>query len=294
MTLTGVSLFAGVGGFDLAMQRNGIDVKAAVEIDDAARGVLAHRFPDVQLFTDVCEVTGDQLRAAGFIPERGVLTGGFPCQDLSTAGKRAGLSGARSGLFWEICRLLDETKAQWFVLENVPGLLSSNQGRDMGTVVGALAELGYGIAYRILDAQYFGVPQRRRRVVIVGHLGDNGHSPAQVLALTESSSWRTEPRNTTRKAVTRNVGDSVESDSTSGVSNSLSLPPTSVWPVRAQQHHVNYSVTRPQVSDGLGSDDMTWLPIRNVVGALSIGAHPGGFNGQDAYTGQVAIRARIC
>jgi DNA (cytosine-5)-methyltransferase 1 len=165
--LTGVSLFAGVGGFDLAMQRIGIDVRAAVEIDPKARAVLARRFPETVLFNDVTEVTGDDLRSTGFVPDRGVITGGFPCQDLSVAGRRAGLAGARSGLFWEIVRLVDDLAPRWLVLENVPGLLSSNGGRDMGVVLGALGDLGYGWAYRVLDAQHFGVPQRRRRVFIV-------------------------------------------------------------------------------------------------------------------------------
>jgi DNA (cytosine-5)-methyltransferase 1 len=167
MTLTAVSLFAGVGGFDLAMERNGIDVVAAVEIDTKARAVLARRFPETALFPDVTEVTGDDLRRAGFVPERGIITGGFPCQDLSVAGRRAGLAGARSGLFWEIVRLVDDLDPRWLVLENVPGLLSSNGGADMGVVLGALGDLGYGFAYRVLDAQHFGVPQRRRRVFIV-------------------------------------------------------------------------------------------------------------------------------
>lgn len=184
--LTGVSLFAGIGGFDLAMQRNGIDVKAAVEIDRRCRQVLARRFPDVALFGDIQEVTGGDLRAAGFTGPTGVITGGFPCQDLSVAGRRAGLAGARSGLFWEILRLLDETQSKWFVLENVPGLLNSQRGRDMGVVVGTLAELGYGLAWRVLDAQHFGVPQRRRRVFIVGCLGDPAGG-AEVLLERESS-----------------------------------------------------------------------------------------------------------
>jgi DNA (cytosine-5)-methyltransferase 1 len=170
--LTGVSLFAGIGGFDLAMQRTGIDVKAAVEIDAKCRQVLGRRFPESSLFGDIQEVTGADLRASGFAGASGVITGGFPCQDLSVAGRRAGLEGARSGLFWEIVRLLDETQSKWFVLENVPGLLNSQRGRDMGIVVGTLAELGYGLGWRVLDAQHFGVPQRRRRVFIVGCLGD--------------------------------------------------------------------------------------------------------------------------
>jgi len=180
-----VSLFAGVGGFDLALERAGVPVVASVEIDKHARGVLQQQFPNTTLLEDVKDVTGDQLRELGFEGSDGIIVGGFPCQDLSVAGKRAGLAGGRSGLFWEICRILDETKAKWFVLENVPGLLSSNDGRDMGTVIQALVERGYGVAYRILDAQYFGVAQRRRRIFIVGCLGDNGRAPAEVLALIE-------------------------------------------------------------------------------------------------------------
>ena len=181
--MNAVSLFAGVGGFDLALERNGIDVVAAVEIDANARGVLKHRFPKTTLFNDVCEVTGEQLIAAGFDPRDGIIVGGFPCQDLSVAGKRAGLAGKRSGLFWEICRLLDETRAQTFILENVPGLLSSNNGRDMAAVVQALVERGYRIGWRVLDAQFFGVPQRRRRVFIVGSLGNTWRSPEEILAI---------------------------------------------------------------------------------------------------------------
>jgi DNA (cytosine-5)-methyltransferase 1 len=169
---TAVSLFAGIGGFEQGLARAGVRTVASVEIDDKARGVLKHRFPDVALFNDVREVTANDFLAAGFNPERGILTAGFPCQDVSLAGKRAGLAGSRTGLFWEIIRIAEELKPKWFLLENVPGLLNSNGGRDMGTVVRALAELGYGVGWRVLDAQHFGVPQRRRRVFLAGCLGD--------------------------------------------------------------------------------------------------------------------------
>ena len=182
---TAVSLFAGVGGFDLALERAGVKVVASVEWDKNAQNVLRKQFPNAEVFGDIQGVSGEQLRAAGFNPEDGIITGGFPCQDLSVAGKRAGLAGSRSGLFWEICRLLDETRTQTFILENVPGLLSSNNGRDMAVVIEALVERGYRIAWRVLDAQYFGVPQRRRRVFIVGCLGNQGRSPEEILAIAE-------------------------------------------------------------------------------------------------------------
>jgi DNA (cytosine-5)-methyltransferase 1 len=187
MIKTGVSLFAGIGGFDLAMERAGINVVATVEWDKHAQNVLTRRFPNSKLYGDITGVTGEQLINAGFDPANGIITGGFPCQDLSVAGRRAGLSGSRSGLFWEICRLLDETKAQNFILENVPGLLTSNEGRDMGTVIRALEERGYSIAWRVLDAQYFGIPQRRRRVFIVGCFGDDWRTPAKILDIQEGS-----------------------------------------------------------------------------------------------------------
>ncbi|CAB4177900.1 Dcm Site-specific DNA methylase [uncultured Caudovirales phage] len=185
MSLTAVSLFAGIGGFELAMERVGIRPVASVEIDQKASGVLSERFPNTQVFGDIKGVTSGDLLSAGFNPANGVITGGFPCQDLSVAGRRAGLAGERSGLFWEIHRLIDETKTKWFVLENVPGLLSSNNGQDMGIVLGSLAELGYGLAYRVLDAQHFGVAQRRRRVFIVGRLGDDWRTPAEILDIGE-------------------------------------------------------------------------------------------------------------
>ena len=211
---TAVSLFAGIGGFDLALERNGVKVVAAVEIDKKASAVLAKHFPNTKLFGDIQEVTGEQLIEAGFDPRNGIFTGGFPCQDLSVAGKRAGLVGKRSGLFWEICRLLEETKAESFILENVPGLLSSNEGRDMAAVVEALVELGYGIAWRVLDAQYFGVPQRRRRVFIVGCLGNGGaERAAKILAISESRRGYLEKSKQEGQKTSRKTSDGSRSSS---------------------------------------------------------------------------------
>jgi DNA (cytosine-5)-methyltransferase 1 len=185
--LTAVSLFAGIGGIDLALKRAGARVAAAVEIDPDCRGVLRRHFPGTAIFNDVTEVTSDQLRAAGFVSGRGILGAGWPCQGNSVAGHGQGMADPRSGLWRHVVRLLAETRPRWFLGENVPGLLSVNGGRDFGRVIADLDELGYGVAWRVLDAQHFGVPQRRRRVFLAGCLGD-GIAPVKVLFEPESGS----------------------------------------------------------------------------------------------------------
>ena len=207
--LTGVSLFAGIGGFDLAMQRQGVKVVASVEIDKNCNKVLAQHFPNTKHFSDITEVKGSDLIGAGFTPDRGIITGGFPCQDLSVAGKRAGLAGARSGLFWEAARIVEETQSNWFIIENVPGLLTSNSGADFGVVIGTMADLGYGVAWRVLDAQYFGVPQRRRRVFIVGKRDPNSTSAGEVLFKSQGSRGRTSQKQSQQQEVAGHIAESI-------------------------------------------------------------------------------------
>lgn len=219
--LTGVSLFAGVGGFDLAMERNGVEVVANVEIDKQCQKVLAKHFPKAKQFSDITDVKGSDLIAAGFKPSRGIITGGFPCQDLSVAGKRRGLAGERSGLFWEIARLIEETKTEWFILENVPGLLTSNKGKDFGVVVGTMADLGYSLAWRVLDAQYFGVPQRRRRVFIVGRRTGDGLSAAEVLFKSEGLRRNTTQSKQTGQDTTTSTARSVNLASGKSIANTI-------------------------------------------------------------------------
>jgi DNA (cytosine-5)-methyltransferase 1 len=163
------------------MERNGVNVVANVEIDKHCQALLERKFPNAKQFNDVTTLKGEDLINAGFNPSRGIITGGFPCQDVSVAGKRAGLAGERSGLFWEIARIVEETQTEWFILENVPGLLSSNEGKDFGVVIGTMADIGYSVAWRTLDAQHFGVPQRRRRVFIVGRRSSGARGPDEVL-----------------------------------------------------------------------------------------------------------------
>lgn len=167
------SLFSGIGGFDLGFESAGMECVTQVELDPACQSVLRRHWPDATLYSDVREVHGSDLGAVDLV------CGGFPCQDLSVAGRREGLAGERSGLWYEYHRLLAEAHPEWVVIENVPGLLSSGGGRDFAIVLRGLVELGYGVVWRVLDSQHFGVPQRRRRVFIVGHLGDG--RAAQVL-----------------------------------------------------------------------------------------------------------------
>ncbi len=137
------------------------------EIEPFPSAVLAHHYPDTPNLGDMTKINAKDYR--GTID---LLVGGTPCQSFSVAGLRKGLADPRGNLALEFLRLADGLGARWVVWENVPGVLSSNEGRDFGAFLGGLEELGYRCVYRVLDAQYFGVPQRRRRVFVVGYLGD--------------------------------------------------------------------------------------------------------------------------
>lgn len=192
-----ISLFAGIGGFDLAFERAGCTIVVQVESDPQCRDVLARHWPTVPRHDDV--------RTYRARPgEADIVVGGFPCQDLSVAGKRAGLSGERSGLFFEMVRIAHECRADYVVWENVPGLLSSDNGRDFTRVLMALDAVGYGGAWTLLDAQYFGVPQRRRRVFGVFASGDSGAERcAEILSFARRMSWRPAARGTSGQATSR-------------------------------------------------------------------------------------------
>jgi DNA (cytosine-5)-methyltransferase 1 len=197
-----LELFAGAGGMALGMHRAGMETAGLVEWDAHAQRVLAARFPGVPLYGDVQEFDG-----AAFVQEHGpvdLVSGGSPCQDLSVAGKREGLGGARSGLFHQQMRIWEETGATYCLWENVLGALSSAKGADFAAVLSAFVGRdvavplrgwrgGAGVvsgpagvaAWRVLDAQFFGVPQRRRRVFVLG-ARPGGVDPAWVLLERES------------------------------------------------------------------------------------------------------------
>jgi DNA (cytosine-5)-methyltransferase 1 len=167
--LTYGSLFAGVGGFDLGFDSAGWDCSFQVEWDKHCQSVLKRHWPDVPKFEDVRDVNGADL------PPVDLISFGSPCQDLSVAGKRSGLDGDRSGLYFEGIRIIREMREatngefpKWAIWENVPGALTSNKGEDFAEVINQMANIGaLGIEWHILDAQWFGVAQRRRRIFVI-------------------------------------------------------------------------------------------------------------------------------
>lgn len=156
-------LFAGVGGFELGLARAGHEARLLCEIDPIARAVLDARFPNIAKHDDITTL-------GRLPPDTDMVVAGFPCQDLSQAGKTVGITGARSGLVGHVFRLLEEDRVPWVVLENVPFMLQLARGKALDVVIQALENLGYRWAYRVIDSRAFGVPQRRERVYIVASL----------------------------------------------------------------------------------------------------------------------------
>jgi len=195
------SVCSGVEAVTVAWEPLGFRPAWFAEIDPFCSALLAHRYPGVQNLGDFTHIAA----GGGSID---ILVGGTPCPSFSVAGRRGGLDDPRGQLAVEFCRLAGRLRPRWVVWENVPGVLSSNGGRDFGTILGALAELGYGCAWRVLDAQFFGVPQRRRRVFVVGHLGD-WRRAAAVLLEREGLCRDTPSRRKTRQSVAALTADGV-------------------------------------------------------------------------------------
>lgn len=176
------SVCSGIEAASVAWKPLGWSCSFVSEIEPFPCAVLAHHYPDVPNLGDMTKITEADLARCGPID---LLVGGTPGQSFSVAGLRAGMADPRGNLALVFLALLGRTRARWVVWENVPGVLSSNGGRDFGAFLGGLGQLGYGWAYRVLDAQYFGLSQRRRRVFVVGCLGD-WRGPVAVLFERES------------------------------------------------------------------------------------------------------------
>lgn len=223
--LTYVELFAGAGGLSLGLEAAGFEPVAHCEIEPHARAVLRCRWPQVRLDGDVSQVNGADFQGVTLV------SGGSPCQDLSVAGKRAGLAGARSGLFHQQVRIWQESGAPYLLWENVLGALSSNAGQDFAAVLSAIVGTTIAVpsdgwrsggvaggpdavaAWRVLDLQHFGPPQRRVRVFIVAARA-GGVDPAEVLALSEGVCGHPSPREQARQRVASSLktGASVNSN----------------------------------------------------------------------------------
>jgi DNA (cytosine-5)-methyltransferase 1 len=181
-----LDLFSGIGGFSLGLERTGgFKTVAFCEIEEFPRQVLASHWPGVPIYHDVRELSRSRLAADG-LADVDVICGGFPCQDLSFAGRRAGLEGARSGLWGEYARLIGELRPRYVLVENVPGLLSLG----MGTVCGDLAALGYDAVWDCVPASALGAPHRRDRVWIVAHAHGQGEHARPLHA---EMGWAPEP-----------------------------------------------------------------------------------------------------
>ena len=241
-----LSVCSGIEAATVAWHHLGWEPTAFAEVEPFPSAVLAHHYPTVVN-------RGDMTKFQEW-PDEAVdlLVGGTPCQSFSVAGLRQGLKDPRGNLMLTYLGIADRLRPKWLVWENVPGVLSSNAGRDFGTFLGALVELGYGFAYRVLDAQWFGVAQRRKRVFVIGCLGDST-SAAKVLFERESVCRNPAPSREKGKGITTNVADCLRSGGNGGVPSS-------------RGEHL-------------------------VVGALCSDSHPGSYSGQDAYTGRLIATA---
>ena len=173
-----LSLFSGIGGFDLAFRNLGHEIIGACEIDDHARCVYGRHFPGVKIYEDATKIRPEEL------PDFDIICAGFPCQAFSIAGKRRGFDDTRGSLFFEIARIAKEKKPSYLLLENVKGLLSHDKGETFRTIISTLDEVGYDAEWQVLNSKYF-VPQNRERIFIIGHL--RGRGTRQVFPLGDSN-----------------------------------------------------------------------------------------------------------
>jgi DNA (cytosine-5)-methyltransferase 1 len=176
-----LDLFSGVGMFSYGLHKLGWETAAFVEIDPWCRRVLAERYPGVPIYEDVCEVTYERIESAG-ITGIDIICGGFPCQDLSVAGKQAGITASRSGLWGEFARIISEVRPRYVIVENVSALLTGDSGAWMRRVLGDLAEIGYDAEWHVIPAGNpkglsAGAPHRRDRVWIVAYPNNTGDTP---------------------------------------------------------------------------------------------------------------------
>ena len=218
-----LSVCSGIEAATVAWHDLGYEPVGFSEIEKFPSEVLKHHYPNVPNLGDMTKYKEWKIETVD------ILVGGTPCQSFSVAGLRKGLEDPRGNLALTYVGILEKFRPKWFVWENVPGVLSSNGGRDFGSFLGAVAELGYGFAYRVLDAQYFGVAQRRRRVFVVGCFGD-WESAAKILFEPESLRRNTKKSGKKReeiaKCLTTGIGSRLDGESDTFVTHAADKCPT--------------------------------------------------------------------
>lgn len=266
-----ISVCSGIEAASCAWYPLGWEAVAFSEIEPFPCRVLKNHFPDVPNLGDMTKIHGGDYRGAVDL-----IVGGTPCQDFSIAGKRAGMDGERSGLARDFARLLREVRPRWFVWENVPGAFSTHSGRDFGTFLWALAELGYGLAWRVLDAKFWGVPQRRRRLFLVGYFGD--YRPAGEVLFEPSGLCRDTPESgKKREEITRALTGSLGAggaDDTRAQGNFYI--PAEARTLSTSNQRIDYEtetlVTAPITTRGYADNaaqesslDPSWLGVRRLT-----------------------------
>ena len=179
-----LSLFSGIGGFDLALERNGHSIVGACEIDQYARQVYAKHWGGTKIYEDATKINADEL------PDIDGICAGFPCQTFSIAGRRLGFEESRGTLFFEIARIAKQKRPRLLLLENVKGLLSHNGGETFAQILATLDELGYNAEWQVLNSKYF-VPQNRERIFIIAYLRET--SGPKVFPIRELSQVSSQP-----------------------------------------------------------------------------------------------------
>jgi DNA (cytosine-5)-methyltransferase 1 len=253
-----VGLFAGIGGIEQGLHQAGHRTKMLCEIDEGGRRVLAARFRGVDIVPDI--------RLLPALPAADVVTAGFPCQDLSQAGRTAGIEGKQSGLVNEVFRLIEKAPIRWLLLENVRFMLQLDNGEAMRFLTGKLEELGFSWAYRTVDTQGFGLPQRRQRVLL---LASRTEDPRGVLLVDDSTPFPASaaPSNAPCGFYwtegTRGLGWAIDGVPTLKGGSSVGIPsPPGIW-----MRHTDGSIAHPEIRDAerLQGFDADWtLPA--VVG----------------------------
>lgn len=263
-------LFAGVGGIELGLEQAGFTTSLLCEIDPRAQAVLEHRFPRVRIEPDVSAIVR--------LP-RGIdlLTAGFPCQDLSQAGKTSGIFGRRSGLIRSVFRLITDSRPPWVLIENVPFLLRLDGGRGISYVVRNLERLGYRWAYRIIDTRAFGLPHRRERVFL---LASRDEDPANYLLAGDRPATDSDPDGAVAHGFywtegNRGLGWAVDAVPTIKGGSSVGIPsPPAIWfsdgrfatpDIRDAERLQGFPVNWTRPAETAGRPSYRWTLVGNAV-----------------------------